>query len=483
MSDPYKEFIDQAEVAGRQIRDGIGKGKQFLVCYHFDADGIAAAGILSKALYRKGASFQLRVLRQLDEPSVEFLSKSVAEMLVFADIGSGYLDLLKGLVESKGIFVLDHHQINGGAISKLTHVNPHVSGIDGGKEISGAGVSYMVAKGIDQLNVDLSPLAVVGSVGDMQDKNDKRALQGLNSLLVHDAVQVGLLKIETDLLIYGRETRPIHKALAHTMNPFLPGLSGEEDNCLALLSSLSIPIKIGDRWRTVVELTNDEKKMIFSAIVEHITSKGFAGATVMNLIGSVYTLLQEDKLTPTRDAREYATLLNACGRMERPSLAVAICLGERGSTMAEATRVLSEHRKTLAKYITLISERPETVENLGMLCVIHGGDFLNENMTGAVSSLLSSSETFARDKIVIVSARTKNGNIKISARATDEMVGKGLNLGLILQLLSKRHNGMGGGHKMAAGAEIPNSEWKTFLTDLKHAVEEGVQNAESNHQD
>lgn len=473
MIGPYKEFVEQADTAGEQIREAVARGQKFLVCYHFDADGIAAAGILSKTLYRNKASFQLRVLRQLDEQTIDFLSKSVAEILVFADIGSGYLELLRDMTKSKSIFILDHHQINGEGIDRLTHVNPHLSGIDGGKEISGAGVSYIVAKAVDQQNVDLSPLAVVGSVGDMQDKNEKRTLQGLNSPIVNDAVQAGLLKVETDLLIYGRETRPIHKALSHTMNPFLPGLSGEEDNCLALLSSLSIPIKVGDRWRTVVELTNDEKKRIFSAIIEHITSKGLAGAIAMNLIGSVYTLLQEEKSTPTRDAREYATLLNACGRMDRPSLGIAVCLGERGSTMTEATRVLSEHRKTLAKYMTLISERPETVEDLGRLCVIHGESFLNENMTGAVSSLLSSSETFAGDRIIIVSATTKNGNVKISARATEEMVGKGLNLGLVLQSLSKKHGGIGGGHKIAAGAEVPDSKLKEFLADLKEAVEGG----------
>lgn len=470
MLDSYKELNNQAQIAAETILERVASGSRFTVCCHFDADGITAAGILSKSLHRMGATFHLRILKQLDLEAVEFLSKSTSSSVILSDIGSGYLDLLRDLAESKTVVILDHHQIKGQDFNKVIQVNPHLSGIDGGKEVSGAGVSYAVAKALDRKNIDLSPLAVVGSLGDMQDKNEKRMLRGFNSLIVEDATENGLLETETDLIIFGRETRPLHKALSHTMNPFLPGLSGEEDACLALLSSLSIPIKIGDRWRTFVELSNDEKKKVLSAIVEHITSKGLAGAVAMNLIGTVYTLLHEEKWTPTRDAREYATLINACGRMEHQSLAVAICMGERGSTLAEAINVLSEHRRTLAKYVSMIGERPGVVENLGSLCIIHGEEFLSENMTGAVSTMLSSSETFAPDRVMIVSARTKNNEIKLSVRANDKMVEKGLNLGLELQVLAERYDGIGGGHKVAAGAQIHSSRLKEFIEELSQRV-------------
>ncbi|MEM4251715.1 MAG: DHH family phosphoesterase, partial [Candidatus Bathyarchaeia archaeon] len=353
-----------------------------------------------------------------------------------------------------------------GEEGRFTHVNPHLFNIDGGREVSGAGIAYIVAKAIDRRNQDLAALAVVGAVGDMQDKNERRALEGFNSHIVEDAVKGGCLRVDADLLLYGRETRPIHKALSHTVNPFLPGLSGEEDNCLAMLSSLSIPVKEGDRWRTPVELTTEEKKMIMSAIVESIISKGLEGAAAMNLIGSVYTLLKEERWTPTRDAREYAALLNACGRMGRSSIALAICMGERGSTLAEANQILSEHRRILAGYMSMISGRPDIIENLDSVYVIHGEDFLDENMTGAVSSLISSSETLSTGKVVLVLARTKSGDIKISARATENLVEKGLNLGLVLQQNAQKHGGFGGGHKAAAGAQLPQPRYREFIEDL-----------------
>ena len=174
--------------------------------------------------------------------------------------------------------------------------------------------------------------------------------------------------------------------------------------------------------------------------------------------------------TSTRDAREYATLLNACGRMDRPSLGVAICMGERGSVVKEVTDLLAEHRKSLAGYISLITEKPENIERNEHLAIIHSEEFLNENMTGAISSLLSSSETFEKNKVIIVLAKTKSGDIKFSARGTEELIEKGLNLGIIMQTIAKRFNGNGGGHAIAAGAQISESNKDKFLIDLKNEV-------------
>ncbi|MBS7623363.1 DHH family phosphoesterase [Candidatus Bathyarchaeota archaeon] len=466
MLESYRKFFDEAAATAEKIRQRISAGSTILVAGHFDADGLAAAGVLAKALYREGARFHVSVLKQLDPETVDHLSNLTPETIILADIGSGYLELLGGLARSKEIFILDHHQTEGECVGRFTHLNPHLYNIDGGKEVSGAGVAYLVAKAMNRGNQDLAVLAVVGAVGDMQDKNEGRALRGFNSHIVEDGVEGGYLRVDADLLMYGRETRPIHKALSHTVNPFLPGLSGEEDNCLAMLSSLSIPVKDGDRWRAPVELTTEEKKMIMSAIVENIISKGLEGAVAMNLVGSVYTLLKEEKWTPTRDAREYAALLNACGRMGRPSVALAICMGERGSTLAEANQILSEHRRALAGYMSMIRERPGIIENLESVCIIHGEDFLDENMTGAVSSLISSSEVLATDKVVLVLAKTKSGDIKISARATERLVEKGLNLGLVLQQNAKKHGGFGGGHRAAAGAQIPRSKLREYVEDL-----------------
>jgi RecJ-like exonuclease len=463
-------LLSEASNAANLIRSEAEKGSYILILSHFDADGLAAAGILGKALVRLDASFHIRILKRLDQLSVD---KSVAEgsdLIIFSDIGSGYLDLVGRSLMKRKVVILDHHQPIGKLSSNVTHVNPHTHGFDGARDISGAGVAYLVAKSIEASNVDLSTLAIVGALGDMQDKSDKRSLHGLNEIIVDDAVKAGLLKVETDLVFYGRETRPLHKALAYTTNPFLPGLTGKEDECLALLASVKIPLKHDGKWRALADLSTEEKQTLLSKIIEYIAMKGFPGKVALNLIGTVYTLLREERWTPTRDAREYSSLLNACGRMDKPSLALAVCMGERGGLIDEVQRIIGQYRKTLAQCMEWLTETPDRMKELEALYVIHGGEVIDENMTGAISSILPATGLLEPNKAIIVIAKTEEGDMKISARATEYLLEKGVNLGAALQELAKKYSGTGGGHDVAAGAQIPGGLEDKFIRDINEVI-------------
>jgi RecJ-like exonuclease len=289
-------------------------------------------------------------------------------------------------------------------------------------------------------------------------------------MIVEDGVKAGSVKLDRDLVLYGRETRPIHRALAYTSNPFLPGLSSQEDKCLALVTSAGIVVKQDERWRTLADLRDEEKQNLLSAIIRAVTSKGVAGKIALNLIGTAYTLPKEERGVPTRDAREFSSLLNACGRMNRQGLAISICLGERGQTMDEAQEVLAEYRKAVAQHMTWVTETPERVEELTGIYVIHGEGTIDENMTGTISTILVSSGTFNPMKAVLVLAKTKEGELKISARGTEQLVTSGVNLGKILQELTSKHKGSGGGHDIAAGANIPVECEKEFFKELDEAI-------------
>ena len=53
-----------------------------------------------------------------------------------------------------------------------------------------------------------------------------------------------LVEIDLDLLLVGRETRPLLDALAFTSQPFIEGLTWNRDTCLSLLNSSGIPLKM-----------------------------------------------------------------------------------------------------------------------------------------------------------------------------------------------------------------------------------------------
>ncbi|NIR86590.1 DHH family phosphoesterase [Candidatus Bathyarchaeota archaeon] len=460
-----KNLLKSASEAANLIREYVEEEKTIHVASHFDADGLAAAGVIGKCLARLGGRFLIRVKKWLDEKVIdETATAEKTTLTIFADFGSADLNLLGERLSNRHTIILDHHQPVGETPSKFIHVNPHLHGIDGSRDLSGAGVAYLVAKALDKTNVDLACVATIGALGDLQDKYEQRGLGGVNERIVEDAEKSGFLKLETDLLFFGRETRPIHKALAYTTNPFIPGISGEEDASYAfLLKRVGITPKNKDKWLALRDLSEEEKKRLFSALADHLASKQLPSDIALRLIGNVYTLTKEEPWTPLRDAREFAVLLNATGRMEKPSLGVSVCMGDRAAALEQANIVLEEYRRTITKSLNWLYEKASRIQELNSIYVVRGENFIHENLIGTVSSILSTSLPKHEKPIIAYSIVPRESLIKVSARALDTLTDRGINLGDILRIAAEKHSGRGGGHDVAAGAQIPIKKIKPFI--------------------
>ena len=463
-------FLAQAAEASRAILETTKKDGFIHVFSHLDADGIAAAGVMGKMLGRLDAKFRIRITQQLDEKIITSIAADKPQMVILTDFGSGYLDMLQEKLANSKVLVLDHHQINGTIHSpNFVQVNPHAFGIDGANDVSGSGVVYFVAKAVNPANIDLAPIALVGALGDMQDKYDQRSLQSLNEMIVNDGVASGLLKVEKDLTFFGRETRPIHKTLATTTNPFIPGLSGEEDKALVFLTNLNILLKQGEKFRALRDLTDEERKRLCSALADHLLSKGLH-MQVDNLIGYVYVLTKEEPNTALRDAREFAVVLNSTGRMDRPSLGIAICMGDRKAALEEANKILEDYRKNINKYLGWVNEKPERMRELQNIYVIYGESFINEKIIGTVSSIIVSTLVNNLKPLIAFANVEQERAAKFSSRTTEAAISKGVNLGQVMQLASEANGGKGGGHNIAAGAQVPLDKVEAFVKSIDEMI-------------
>jgi len=463
------DFLDSVSQAAKTILETVKEDGLIHVFSHLDADGLAAAGIIGRALSRLDAKFRIRITQWIDEKNIEEILSEKPQLIVFTDLGSGYIDVLNEKLADFKIVILDHHQVSGEQTANIVHVNPHLHEIDGARDISGSGVAYFAAKAMDKVNIDSAPVAVVGALGDLQDKYDQRMFGGLNEKIVEDAKSTGLLTVEKDLIFFGRETRPIHRTLASTTNPFIPGISGKEDKSLAFLVSLDIKTKRGDKWRALRDLSEEEKKRLCSALADYLLSKGLH-YEVSNLIGHVYILNREEPWTPLRDAREFSVLLNATGRMDKPSLGVAVCIGDRGSALEEANNVLREYRRTIGKYLGWVMEKPERMEELENIYVVHGEDFLKDKIVGAISSILSMSLPNPEKPLIMYANVEEEEIAKFSARTVDMVTNKGANLGEVMQVAAEKCLGKGGGHNIAAGAQVPIENINTFIKIVDELV-------------
>jgi single-stranded-DNA-specific exonuclease len=467
---PVEDFLASAAQAAKTILETVENDGFIHVFSHLDADGVAAAGIIGKALFRLDARFRIRVTQWIDEKIVGEIISDKPQLVILADFGSGYLDLLNEKVPDFKVLILDHHQITGNADNdNFVHVNPHLHGIDGATDVSGSGVAYFVAKAVSAENVDLAPIALVGALGDIQDKYDQRGLGGLNEKIVEDAVNANLVKVEEDLTFFGRETRPIHKTLATTTSPFIPGISGDEGASVAFLNSLGIKLKEDEKWRALRDLTDEEKKKLCSALADLLLSKGLH-FEVSNLIGHVYVLTNEEPWTPLRDAREFSVVLNSTGRLDRPSLGIAVCMGDRGAALEEANRVLDDYRKNLNKYLGWVMEKPERMREFENIYVVYGENFINEKIIGTISSILSSGLPNPEKPLIAYANIESEGAAKFSARTTDIVVNKGVNLGEVMRVASEKCAGKGGGHNIAAGAQVPLDKVEDFIKIVNNLV-------------
>ena len=472
---PVENFLASTAQAAKTILETAEKDGFIHVFSHLDADGVAAAGIIGKALFRLDARFRIRITQWIDEKIIGEIISDKPQLVILTDFGSGYLDLLNEKVPNFKVLILDHHQITGNAENEnFVHVNPHLHGIDGATDVSASGVVYFVAKAVSAENVDLAPIALVGALGDIQDKYDQRRLGGLNEKIVEDAVNANLVKVEKDLTFFGRETRPIHKALAATTSPFIPGISGEESASVAFLNSLGIKLKEGEKWRALRDLTDEEKKRLCSALADYLLSKGLH-FEVANLIGYIYVLTNEEPWTPLRDAREFSLVLNSTGRMDRPSLGIAVCMGDRGAALEEANRVLEDYRKSINKYLGWVMEEPERMKELENIYVVYGENFINEKIIGTISSILATSLPNSEKPIIAYSNIEKEGVAKFSARTTDIVTHKGVNLGEVMRVATEKYAGKGGGHNIAAGGQVTIDQIENFIKTVNDLVGKQLQ--------
>jgi single-stranded-DNA-specific exonuclease len=430
-------FVKRCEEVREKI-EGFGKP---LIINHYDADGLAAGALVAKALKTREIEHDILTLRRLEERK----EMKDAQGLIFVDFG-GVEEALGEALSGKQVVVIDHHQSRDG---KFLQANPHLFGFDGGSEISSSGVAYMVFG-----DAELVELALVGAVGDMQ-----FPLKSLNRKILREGIENGILRCDIDLSIFGRMSRPLVWFLSYCTEPFLPELTGSERDCYRFLSEAGIELKQDGRWRRYFELSAEERKKLISALFAYLYSKGI-GEVARELIGEVYILAKQPDGSELRDAKEYSTLLNACGRHNKPDIGIRVCLGEEGA-LEEARKMLYEHRRQLREGMLYAVSN---YENFGKFYFLDGRGKIGDGVIGIVAGILYGGAPI-NDKPIVGIAVDERGKIKVSARATKELVEGGVNLGRALERACEGI-GVGGGHNIAGGATIEKDKLNEFLINF-----------------
>ncbi len=456
-------FEDDVRAVARQIQDA----DAVTVISHIDADGITSEAIMMQACEDSHIPAQSVFVRQLEPMTMKYVPEDDS-LKVFIDLGAGQQNLMEERgMGTKDVAIIDHHVAQNVDTQYLqANGQPY-----GHTQLSAAGVGYLVAKEMNPGHPHLGILAqnaVVGNVGDMMAR-EHCGLTGPARKIAADGEQAGTIKIvPQELNCYGISTRPLRICLSYSDDPFIPGISNNEQKAEAFLRKREIKERTaGGRQRVWEDLDQEDKSAIINGLAQQMLA---TGQDISRLLAEHYIFPGEEKGTPLRNASEYATMLNACGRWAKPRVGSAVCAGDRAQAYREGEEMLRHHKRIIREMMEYILDTG-TIE-LSHMQHIHVGDRFPDTIVGIGAGMALSKLDYEKPIMILCYLNDDPDLVKVSMRTNTRMVERGIDLQAALIAASEEIGGGGGGHKIAAGAYIPRNAEEGFAERVNRIIAE-----------
>ncbi len=425
-------LIDRARRAAELVDSS---SRVRLLC-HYDPDGTTSASILARALLRRGKRVHATMSHALDKPVADRIRAETNELLIVSDMGSGQLDLLESMPFP--VIVLDHHKPVREA-ERVVHVNPHLEGVDGAREMCGATTSWLLTMVLDEANWDLAGIAAAGAIGDKQGVG---GFVGVNAALFAEAVDRKVLVPERRLAL---RDRPVAQAIALSVSPYFRGLGGRPEAAEAFLRSAGI-----DPQATVRQMDPAQRRRLTSVLATRLLEQGAAPEASEVLVEDRYWI-EPDQMY----AQDLEAYVNGCDRLGQEGLGMAVCLGDRDA-LARAEALLDEYTTKVLAYL-------RKLESEDLFAKKHIQFFYCKEPTLAGSVAGAGIQFYFDQEKPVLGLSVMDGQTKVSARGTRNQIGRGVDLARALRDAAEALGGNGGGHNIASGATIPKGKEEKFL--------------------
>ncbi|MFQ6012819.1 MAG: DHHA1 domain-containing protein [Thermoplasmata archaeon] len=420
---------------GRAIETVRDADRVRVLC-HYDADGTASAAVLTRALLRENQEVHATLSHQLNRDRLARVTEDAVDLLLVSDMGSAQVDLLEEV--KAPVVVLDHHQPLRDS-ETVVQLNPHFFGLQGTRDACGASTSFLLATAMDEANLDLAGIALVGCIGDRQHIG---GFKGINALLFGRAMEQGILRAEPAPAL---ADLPLAEALHYSVGPYFRGLSGREEAIHDFLAELGL-----DPAQRVRDLDPAHREHLLSALSLRLVQQEIRPETVQHLVEEKYWYPSYDVYVD-----DLESLVNACSRQGAESLGLALSLGDfRRRKEAEGLR--QKHWKAVLRGLHKVEEEGAFAKN-------HIQFFYAEGPTLAGSVAGVSMRYLLDQEKPTLGLAVVDGTTKVSARGTDYLIGQGVDLAKALREGAQAVGGTGGGHNIASGATVPKGKEERFL--------------------
>lgn len=435
VSDP--RFSEEVARAQALLKDHPGRWR---VIYHYDGDGIASASSALRALSRLGYPAQATPLVGVERERMNALLRSTAGPLLIVDTGAAWLDMYRS--HPHPVIVLDHHRYRPPATlgENVALVNPLDWGVDGMTELSAASLTWLFTVLVDPRNWDNAPWGLSGAIADRQHVG---GFQGVNRQLVEEATRRSLVEPARGLALYGID---LGEAISQSIDPFFRGLSGRPEAVRAFLKELGL-----ESTRAIPSLSAEEVARLGTALKDRLTGAGVLPEFVAMVDPPRWKLPSLGM-----DAEELSNLQNACGRSNQPGVGVAIALGD---PRAIETARAAERTWRAGILAGLVRLEEGGLNSMGALQWFESP----EPTLAGTQAGMAMNYLIDPDRPVFAFSASSEGPTRVSARGTQRMVAKGLDLASACRIAGSEVGGEGGGHRVASGATIPSGTREAFL--------------------
>ena len=425
------------------------KDTKIRVVSHYDADGITAAAIICKALYRAGFNFHATLMRNPFDRGLKRISEEENELVIFTDMGSGQVETIEKL-KSKSI-IIDHHQpIKNKTNDNVLQINCNHFGVNGNYEASGATLAFSVAYALDPRNFDLATLAIVGATGDKQYIG---GFKGYNQKIIDESIKQGIITEKTTIKL---SDETVFDSIFYSIDPYYSSISGNKENICNFLEKINI-----DKDTKIDDLTEDALKKIHSYLMLKLIKKGCEKNILDTVIRKRY--YSENICF---EFERFADLLDACGKGDSRGIALSVALGDK-KAISDALNTEKEYKqKILDELIKLEQEGFKEKQSFRFF-------YSNDSSLGGVIGGIATNFIFDIKKPMLSIAKN-DGEIHVSCRGNQHLVKKGLDLGFAMKEASTKLGGHGGGHAIASGATIDAEKEEEFLNLVDEIISKQI---------
>ena len=423
----YDNFKQKVQEFSEKFKSSEGSIR--IICRN-NVDAICACAIFVKVLTRMKKQFNVQIVSIIDQRVIKQFTKYPDEIFFFIDIGSRSIKEIQLVLKSKPIFIISRAETY--FPEEIAVLNPFLifnKILDPLGEISISGMSYLFAKSLDTNNKNL---AYLGLIGVMSDNIRRREFPKLCKEIVDDAVFSKIVEIKRGLNLPYAHTCPVYKAIANSLNPFIPGVTGSEKKSAQFIRDIGLNL---DSKKKLIDLSEeDSKKLLTEILLKRLGSE----ESHKNIIDDIYLVNLDGYVDELSDVFEVIRLLEACISLHQPSLALAFCINS-GKNYKKSLTLLKQYRKVMVEALNWFhsSRKTEKVVVKENFVFIRSKEDIHPDIVVPFVNNLSDTFVFREDVLIILHNYRKDGDIDIVLRVVGDDLGTKLDLNNLIDPTSK----------------------------------------------